>query len=489
MPGRPRPLTEGELALIAVRFALTFDKWVLRRVEQVVFIDDRMIRHRESVTFRWPEPDFFGADEAPRAGQTIFLPLDLVEKRPLIDVDVARPNGSTLPILPSRRTAWLSAEGLTAAIWALAEQRDGGLSERTVQVIDGIVRSRPEIASRLLSLLDDHGSELGRVLDQRDEFSGLLRELASNFLLIVPLVYEPGVEVVVKYSYAQRLHWRMLPRRWSASVGLTDLEVRLTRLGLGYAQSYHLELVAPDDVELARVQLYGSYVDSSGSDRVHVMLMEDGCKPIVDLHARRPTAATLRRAECLRGLSRRVLRHVDPPAPPSDPVGAAQAAAPTPVQRSDRGFAYVSLRAPVIGPLTAGTVTSVLTCALLAYVRGHLSGFDSEVGATLLLVLPSLAASYFTRPGEHAFATRLLVGSRAGAIVVGVCSLAIAMVLVGSRLSGSCGESVQEVERITAWPFRVAILVTIVLCAGLLRTWSRWGKAVDDPDPSDEHSE
>jgi hypothetical protein len=68
-PGRSRPderLTDDELASIAVRLALSFPQWIERRVEHVVYLDDTPVRQRESVTLRWPEPEFFVDEARPR---------------------------------------------------------------------------------------------------------------------------------------------------------------------------------------------------------------------------------------------------------------------------------------------------------------------------------------------------------------------------------------------------------------------------------------
>jgi hypothetical protein len=122
---QPR-LTDDQLAIIAVRLALSFPQWVERRVEHVVYLDDTTVRQRESVTLRWPEPEFFTDRARPQRGQMIYVPLDVLRKRPLIEVDVAKPDGSTFPILSTRRNGEMAASGITTAIWQLSEDTRGG---------------------------------------------------------------------------------------------------------------------------------------------------------------------------------------------------------------------------------------------------------------------------------------------------------------------------------------------------------------------------
>ena len=435
-PQRLPRLTDDQLGSIAVRLALSFPEWVERRVEHVVYLDDTTVRQRESVTIRWPEPEFFVLDARPHAGQTIYVPLDVIVKQSLIEVDVANPDDSTFAILSTRRNGTLAASGLTSAIWFLSEdtRKGKGLSDDTLRRIEAIVRSPAPLARKLLAVLKDRSTELGEVLGQPDEFRGLLSELATNFLMLAPAIYEPGVETVLKYSYSQRLPWKLSLRNVAATFGLANLHSDLTRLALGYADSYHLEVDAPEDVRLARARLFGSYVDSAGTGRVTIAIAVDGDNPVVDLHARRPTAATLKLAEEYRAkpLAKRILSRKPGTAPlPDDALEAATASAPTAVARSDRGFAQVSFRPRVAGPFIAAVVTSTLTSVLLIGARQRLPEIDGQVGSAVLLALPVLAAGYLTRPGEHAFATRLLTGVRLSALIVGVCSLLVAAILGG----------------------------------------------------------
>lgn len=275
-------------------------------------------------------------------------------------------------------------------------------------------------------------------------------------------------------------------------------------------------------MRLARARLFGSYVDSSGSKRVTVAIAEDGDNPVVDLHAKRPTAQTLRLAEEYKAKSwwKRMFKRKPGAAPlPADPLAAAAASAPTPVARSDRGFARVSFRPRISGPFIAAVITSVLTSALLIGARTRLPELDGQVGSAVLLALPVLAAGYLTRSGEHAFATRLLAGVRASTLLVGVCSLIVAAILGGgfidkgqptpARLTCTPANSAERLgrtrelrcvsERQTAPEPKVpkgvqhvvdaatviAVGFSCILLVGLLRTW--WWPTVRLQEDSDDN--
>jgi hypothetical protein len=74
-------------------------------------------------------------------------------------------------------------------------------------------------------------------------------------------------------------------------------------------------------------------------------------------------------------------------------------------------------------------VVSVLTAILLGAAVTRLPELDGESSAALLLALPVLTLGFLTRPGEHAFATRLLSGIRAMSLLVGICSLVLAVIV------------------------------------------------------------
>ena len=99
--------------------------------------------------------------------------------------------------------------------------------------------------------------------------------------------------------------------------------------------------------------------------------------------------------------------------------------------RCYRDRASVRLR---LGPAAGGAVlamflTSLIVVALLWVVEGRLADLDGQTSAAVLLLLPALLAAHLVRPGQHAFATRLLRGVRCLSLVVGVCAIVGATVI------------------------------------------------------------
>jgi hypothetical protein len=430
----PDRLSESQLGVIAVTLALGFPSWIQRRVERVRYLDDVTVQQSGGVMLRWPEPDFFSEGARPQVGQLIYVPLDLLTKESLGALEGTRPDGSPAPILPFGRAATLASAGITTLVWARSqEERGRGLEDVSLEIIDAVVRSPAPLASAVLGPLDDPASELGAILGERNELRGLLEELVSSVLVLAPAVYEPGAEVVYRYSYCKPLPWENKGRkRLAAMFGYSDARGGYRGLSLGWSASYHLEIEAPAEVDLVRARLYGSYVREPGKQPVPALIGEDGDSPVIDLHARRPTEQAFKTG--------------DPAHPPSRPpmlptvsgmqttaaaLAVAEQGAPTPVDRSDRGYATFRFRPDPMGTFFATTVVSCLTALLLVTARTRLPELDGQISSALLLALPVLALGYLTRPGEHSFATRLLRGIRGAALLVGICSLLVAAVLGG----------------------------------------------------------
>lgn len=418
--GAPPPLSSEQLGCIAVRLALYPQRWIERRVEGVQLLDDATVRLRVSVTFRLPGAGFYAADACPRDGQLVHVPLALLRKEPPRTLDVASEDGSTIAVPASERRGELATLGLTAALWAYAEQLGGdGLSERELALLAALVDAAPADARALVERAG-RDRELGALLVERRELGGLAVELADSFLLLAPVVYRAGEERVLTYSHCQPLRWTSSWRNVLALAAWADMEQGLRSLRIGYGASYHLTVDAPADVRIARGRLYGRY--AVGGDRaVTLRIAQDGASPAIDLHARRPSAGELAAAAGAPAIA-------PAPAPGADLVAAIAARRPSPARRSDVGFAEVRVR-PSLASVLPLTAVAVLTAVALLLVRGRLELVDGQTISAVLLAAPIVAASALARPGGHAFAGHVLRGLRGLALLAGVCALLVAALL------------------------------------------------------------
>jgi hypothetical protein len=451
-------LTDVQLGNIAVRLALDFPSWVERRTQRIGYLDPRTTRWTVGVMFRWPDATFFAAGMQPGDGELVYVPLDLLRKDTLASLEGTRPDGSPFPILPYIRSVRLAYIGIAGLVLGEAERRGfTDLDEKTHAILRGITAGSPDRACNLVNAaLADSGEELSSLLAGDHPVRGLLEELAQYVMLLVPAPYKAGEEAVYRYTYRAGLAdeeppWRT--RAWQR-LRFQDVAVRHPDLPIGWSHSYHFEVEAPNEVCIPRARLEGSYRNSK-SERVSVPVAEAEGK-VVDLHARRPTEQALDHP-----VSHLATRPPLLPPPPDSRstqawIDAALHSQPTDPARDDRGWVYVWLRLQPFGTFLVTTVIACLTALLLMASTVRLRDLEGQTGAALLLALPGLTLGYMTKPGEHAFTTRLLGGIRGAALVVGLCSLWVAWMLAGGFVhhEDSTGPAVSCASHLTDVPVR-----------------------------------
>jgi hypothetical protein len=435
-------LTDDKLGGIAAQLALRFPYWIKRRIERVTYVDRSMTRWSEGVMVRWPELKFFAGELG--GGEPIYVPLDLLGKESLAGLDGSYPDGSPFPILPYGRSTELAAFGITTLIWALCEeQQKEPLSVESVAQIDAIVTAPAVLAEQLLDeVLQPNSTQLATVLSKPTQFRGLLKELAKNVMFLAPATYRPETEVVYRYTYCKPLE---RTDRWytrvAAALGLVDTTMKHGDLSLGWSHSYHFEVDAPAEVRITRARLWQSARDDDGEQRERALLAEAGGRPLIALHARRPTEEAIADGQAANPDTRPpVLPAPSEKANATELLDAARRARPVADDRADTGYARVRLRLDPAGTFFVTMVVSCVTALLLIGARPRLVRLDGQTAAALLLALPILTLGYLTRPGEHSLATRLLSVIRLAALAVGICSLLVAAILAGGFVKYTGGK-------------------------------------------------
>lgn len=432
-------LTDIQLGGIAVRLALEFPRWIERRVVRVSYLDRATTEWSIGVMFKWPLAEFFPEGSTPANGDRVYVPLDLLGKKPLIGLEGRSPDDRPFPILSVGRSARLAYLGIAGIAWGEAEKAGTSpLDQKTLEAIEAIVAAPSARASALKdAAFADPGSELATLFPDEDPVRGLLGELTTSVMMLAPAEYQAGEELVYRYRYCQTTEnpYPLLTRARDR-LRFRDVVVEHDPLSFGLSRSYHFEAQAPAEVEIPRARLAGRYTDA----RQPLPVAEAGASHVVDLHARRPTKEAL-------ALLPGMVPSVRPPLlpdPPSDStvaaqLPAAQAAAPSDPDRADVGWAKIWFRLETSGTFLAVTLVSLLTSVLLVAAVLRLKELDGQTGAALLLALPVVMLGLMTKPGEHTFTTRLLVGIRFASLGVGLCSLAVAVILAGGFLHRYAG--------------------------------------------------
>lgn len=459
----PSPTLDlDQLGAIAVLLALRWPVWVDRREVRIRFVDDSTIRITTAVSFHLT-PEAVGAELAP--GTRIYVPLDIPEKRTLLNLRIADEDGTLLTPLNMVRNGDLAGRGLVVLFTRLL--RDAGLKlpADAVQALRQLpaVPTTAEAADHRDVALADAGV-LGRWLSlsgsrARPEVQ-IIRQLTEGFLELVQVEYQPWRERRIELEHDLRLPWPEHPK-WLVELGALSQQRTFKPVSIGRARSTHVEFVAPDDMDLVSSSLHGTQYDTLSDRyqelRVHAFSWERS-RERAELHV-----ALLAGSEI----------HDWSPVPPEGGRVLTPHEKRTQLQiegASDSATATVSLLARRSGTVPAAAIASIATAITLALFASRLKELDGQTSAAVLLLLPVVLAAYLSRPGEHRFTTHALRAIRILAMISASCAVALSVMIAGGLLTTEVKPkspaSTQSANNLTAG--RSSCLVT-----GLLGTRKR----------------
>lgn len=347
--------------------------WVHRIVEQVEVIDDVGTLRRLSIDFTIPRAvNSIPTELALVLGNNSFVPITFLRKERLRNFDLRAPDGSPVPMLTKRENGRLATNILVSQ----AEATLGISLPPSMLEHLRIVAEESEHAEAAVSrwvqfandpLADDH--DAWAVLTERTGFMDLGRALQASFIVCAITAFTPQCRGILKLSYEEPLgEWRRRFLAWRTATLAFGVPSSL-------ANSYHFELAAPPDTE---VLAGGLLLESTEAG---------GLVPDDDFD--------LPRGQRLHLYIRAVPAQV-------------------------AGTAFVDLRVRREGMVRASAFVGALATVLLwaGYLNlDHVTNpANSQVGAALLLLAPTLLAAALVRPGEHRLASRMLFWVRAGVI-------------------------------------------------------------------------
>jgi hypothetical protein len=461
-----RPSDEDTIGLSTWWLLTNGSLWIHRRVESVTFVDDTTVRRQMSIDFTLPTQ--LGFLRPPSGSDAVFVPLALLKKRKLKNFDVWDEAGKKLPVLTTRENGEIAGCYLVAFATELAHLAgEGELPahiKRDLYLIGGATGDVAARAFRRIAEGRGPDGALRQKLMENRVFFGQATELLKYFIVLVPITYPtrvakqpageeqvnaareeeplPSRRRVFKFAYdetrrTQRPNWLQV-RIWRRPVAylLQSLEraslrakhVLFDGLAVGDAQGFHLEVKAPEDLE---VLFAGLWVDTGRSpplmrdadglcvQRAHLHVSSQARDArgtaVVRLRARR---TGLVRAAALSAALTAILLHLGTARLPAI---AGESLTPNSTTGAPIASA-VSQRKRSLGP--KAKMSSFSSSTGRPADRG-----TREAAAALLLLLPTILVAYLIRPGEHALATWLLLGVRAILLVVGLCSFLAAATL------------------------------------------------------------
>jgi len=467
---------ERALAGMTLRLLLNWPKWIHRRTETVALTDPETIRRRVAVDFT------LFADLPPLitdgAGEPIyFVPIALLKKVPLTNFDLRDERDGALPLLTRQRDGSLATAMLVVLAEASASKGLQASYGRQVPAELAVLLRRIATSDEAsaLSLCDSFASSSVTTAAARswcqelsgdEQFMSFANALAANFVVVVPLIGLPGVRRIVKYSYEERFDepapqppaWlrkvgravvgaargrRVRPRppnvrgltirQWLArGLGWRAKSVVIETPSVAQAGSYHLEIEAPDGLDLTHGDIKphrGGRVLAGSEDSVD--------RTVQRLHL------------YVSGL----------------PAGT-------------DGAALANLRASPATIIRSAWLTAAFTIALLGMVALRWHGVVTNLAAlpSLLLVVPTGLAAYVARPREPSVTTSVLFGLRLLAVSSGLWSFLAAAVLVIGRTCSTDGGQLQSCSSWSATPvllwgfFALSALTFLALSVTYART-------------------
>ena len=378
---------DPDLALGGAIFILllTPEEWIHRRVESIAFVDASSFRRRVSVDCSHPSEDLIGINDLD------VLPIALLEKEVLLDLDVRDRSDAPLPILTTSENAFVAWSTLAMAAEFTLDEKGLPLPDAVLDDLEVLAGAKGSAAAEQLGLLFDakrgHAQER-LALKNEASFVDVATNLASNFLLLCEMPPNPDRRSIIKFAYTQRVDPLDATRREQV---LLRLGWRPSRFdfyvpAVGEAQSYHMEFACPRELELVDAEFFVAPPTSAGTT--------------------------------LPAVVRGALAHANVSNQPPEA----------------NAMMSVWLRPSRAGLLRASLLTSMFTfLALIFFVRDHvLERLAGEAPTALLLSVPGLVSAFIVRPGEHEIATGLLLGIRSVLVVSSATAYAGAFALLGS---------------------------------------------------------
>jgi hypothetical protein len=346
-----------DMALDVAELLLRPESWIHRRVERVVYVDIGAVHRRISIDFDVPD--------GPVDAGVLYLPIALFEKRKLRNFSLIDATSRALPMLTAEENGMISE----AVLAALARRYAGDDLDRiALESIARLVRaSTAEGRDEPWRRIFNERLTVGRALLSEQTVVAVARDLANNFALYLPVhPRERGLRRIVKLSFDSprddvstgllaRFGWRPMADTFVVPLA-------------GYCRSYHFELEAPAETEIAGGTFYATRTRSTGEN----VLVSDAADDVPSTRA-----------------------HFN-------------------LSRVDRlpGRVFVLLRARSTEALAGAAIVGALNAALLLFVRLRLDGFlkdkTTEAVVAVLLVLPGALLGYITRPSAHPILSSLL---------------------------------------------------------------------------------
>jgi hypothetical protein len=445
-----------ECGLSLLRQFINIADWVVRRVENIGFVDDRTVRRRVSVDYTVP-PD--GVLLRGHDGPDVrVLPLALMHRKSIVSFDFRDHEDRPLPLLGLRENQALTRAVIRAWTAVLLEAKGTmcrpDLPKELDKLIEEVIAGDQSQLTKAYNRLRA-GEPEGASLDGDAKFFAVLDRLAGNFVLFGTESAPPGSRRIIKWAYDEPLtllHRTTayrgyeqaaepggdptppsygksggLPQRWHApdpllaGLGIQPTLIRFPTPGAELAASFHVEVTAPPEVSIVSASLLAGLPNL----RYNAADPEDDLARWRAWHKKHDEAGGRRRDR----LHRR---------PSFDSVAGGYATVDLHVSEVPYGSlsrAQVELQASPSGWLSTAWLGALLGTLVLfaAFAGKQPEDGRPDLPALVLITYAVAMVAIVVRPDPHVMATRLLSSLRmlAGFSVILTLAGALAFAFLG----------------------------------------------------------
>ena len=389
---------------------LTDVDWLGRRVETVRFVNANTLERSISLDLDLPRMGQIVAGAGGDTSRPVAVPLTVISKGLLLDLDLRDGAGAALSVLSSEDDARASQAAM------LAELRRGGtdvsqLSPAILQTIYDAARSFPSEAdvqslrdpAHVVSAIEawqlapdlsgapGEAERWAKLLDTNENFWSWMVNFTQRFMLMTHVDLRNGPQLIkLRYIETQE------PSHpgWREKLAIEPFLAWLEAPAVGMAAREHIHVEAPD----------GLFFDNDA----HLWEL----RGVID---------TAKRAEPATGRATYEKR-----------ITPERIAIYTAGLRQGAYTVTLTMRPKVAGFLRASSLTVLMTALLLlagaaAQIWGHRLtppvGISTEAAVALILVVPSIMSAYLAREGEHDLLSGLVRWPRIAVAATGVSAL------------------------------------------------------------------
>lgn len=447
--GHADDVTEAYPRLSAIgptgAYYLLQDKDLVRRhVETVVIEGERTGKRRLTIDLALPrEPSVAIATTS--EGCRFYVPVALMAKEPpTSNINLRDETGATLPLLNREQNAGLTFDALISVIAQMLDQTPPDRLRRALREVvfrDGL----PSAVAReyaYVILRDEFPVFFEH--DRAEDVQAIVDDFSENSLIWIGLTGRPGARRVIKFEYDISVDVPPIPARGPS---IRTVLVRTPRA------SHVFEYRDPGDLHQSPtlLRVWTRIATAFGWAAIPLMIESPHFRGCWSYHmqVRAPEGLEVRDIQLLGDLTD---ERGDPAVPQRevDRTGAHLYFARATVERY--AALLVLVRPGRRGFLALCLLATGLTCGNLWAFAAHASAAASDKGvsAAILLVVPAFLAAFVVRPGEHELAIRLFTGVRFLVLVAGVLSAAAAAALIGVRPSAWSLASSLHIYAVTA---------------------------------------